>query len=306
MSKNKKRSSRNKNKIPYLFMEGMKGLRRNKVLSFTSVLVLAACIVVVGLFIMLTNVIENNLSSADELYVVTAYVSADAEEGKILEAKEKISLLDNVKSVTYVSKSDALEQLKGESEGIQSVVDKYEQELSGYIRARFDISFESYESISPLVASVEEIDVVETVNTKLDLYHGISKMKKAVTVASSALIVMLFFVAVFVTLNTVRIGIFYRKDEISLMRYMGATKLFITSPYIVECFFMGLVAVAIALPVSYLLYDGVVCKWLVDYGISGMTSFASLMPQIIPAFLCVGLLSSSVSGIICIKKYLNV
>jgi cell division transport system permease protein len=303
MKKNKNKSG---NKIPYLFSEGMRGLYRNKVLSVTSILVLSACIVVVGLFIILTHIIENNLSTADELYVVTAYVSTDCEEEKILASKNKIESFDNVKSVAYISKSDALEELKQEGGDLSDVVNKYENQLSGYIRARFDITFESYDRLNALVSSVENVEGVETVNTKLDLYHGISKMKKAVTAVSSALIIMLFFVAVFVTLNTVRIGIYYRKDEISLMRYMGATKLFITSPYIIECFFMGAVAVLIAFGANFALYDFVISDWIKDYGILEISSFSAFLPQILPAFLCVGLLSSSLSGLICVKKYLNV
>ncbi len=302
--KNKKHKGGNK--IPYLFMEGMKGLYRNKVLSIASILVLSVCIIVVGLSIILTGVIENNLSTADELYLITAYISSDSKEEDIINVKNKILSFDNVKSVSYVSKEDALNDLKSDGDELSAVIDKYENHLSGYIRARFDIHFESYDSLNALVASVEEVECVEDVSTKLDLYHGISKMKKAVTTVSTALITMLFFVAVFVTLNTVRIGIYYRKEEISLMRYMGATKRFITSPFVIECFFMGVVAIAIAVLSNYLLYDFVICRWLLDYGIKGLSSFSSFLPQILPSFFIVGILASSTSAMICIKKYLNI
>ena len=300
-TKNKKGS-----KIPYLFSEGMKGLYRNKVLSVASILVLSACIVVVGLFVILTEIIENNLAAADELYVISAYIMTDGDEKSIDSAKSQISTLDNVKSVSYISKSEALDELKADGEEMSSLVDKYESQLSAYIRGRFEISFESYDGLTALVSSVEKIDVIENVSTKVDLYHGISTLKKGVTAVSSALIVMLFLVAVFVTLNTVRIGIYYRKDEISLMRYMGATKLFITSPYIIECFFMGIVSVLIALGANFALYEFVVCPWFMEYGISGISSFAKFLPKILPSFFAVGILASSVSGVICVKKYLNV
>lgn len=306
VKKTKKKKLRSGIKFPYLFAEGMKGLYRNKVLSVASILVLTVCIVVVGLFIVGTHVIENNLSAADELYVVTAYISSDYSEDKIEESKNKISSFENVKGVSYVSQKQALDELKNEGDALSDIVNEYESQLGSYIRARFDISFESYDRLESLVRAVEGVDGIETVSTKLDLYHGIFKMKKIVATVSTALIVTLFFVAVFVTLNTVRIGIFYRKDEISLMRYMGATKPFITAPYIIECFFMGTVAVGVALCTSFLLYEFVLSAWLIDYGIKGISSFAEFLPKILPAYFSVGILASSLSGIICIKKYLNV
>jgi cell division protein FtsX len=104
----------------------------------------------------------------------------------------------------------------------------------------------------------------------------------------------------------VRIGIYYRRDEISLMRYMGATKAFITSPYIVECFFMGAVAVVLALGAEFCLYNFALKELLVDYGIEGVASFSYFLPRILPTFFGVGVLASSLSGLICVKKYLNV
>jgi len=302
--KNNKKSKGNK--LPYLFSEGLKGLYRNKVLSAASILVLSACIVVVGLFMILTHVIENNLSVADELYVVTAYISTKAEEEKITNAFEKVKSFDNVTEVSFVSKEKALEELKAEVGDLSDVVKEYENELSSYIRARFDIRFESYDMLNALVSELERVEVIETVNTKLDLYHGISNLKKAVTAISSALILLLFVVAVFVTLNTVRIGIYYRKDEISLMRYMGATKGFITAPYIIECLFMGAVSVLIAVFCEYFLYSFVLRDWIMDYGLGTLPLFKEFLPTILPAFFAVGVLSASFSGAICVKKYLSV
>ncbi len=295
-----------KSKIPYLFSEGIKGLYRNKVLTVTSVLILAACIAVVGVFIILIDVIENNLSKSDELYVITAYLSSDAEEEMIMSAKSSVTKLDNVTDVVYISKEEALLELKGESSDISAVVDEYSAELSSYIRARFEVTFDSYDGLNALVYSLENIETIETVNTKLDLYHGISNLRKAVTSVSTGLIVLLFIVAVFVTLNTVRIGIYYRRDEISLMRYMGATKAFITSPYIIECFFMGAVSVIVALLGEYFLYTYAIRNMITEYGIEGLASFSNFVPEILPAFLLVGIFASSLSGAICVKKYLNV
>lgn len=295
-----------KTKIPYLFSEGLKGLYRNKVLTATSVLVLTACMIVVGVFIVLTDILENNLSKSEALYTITAYISSDAEEEEIQNSLNDINSFDNVKKTVYISKENALEELKNDSEEMGDVVDEYATELSGYIRGRFEIEFETYDGITALVESLNGISVIETVNTKLDLYHGISSMRKVVATVSTGLIVLLFVVAVFVTLNTVRIGIYYRKEEISLLRYMGATKAFITSPYIIECFFMGAVAVVLALVGEYFIYTYAILRWVSDYGIEGLSAFSSLLPAVIPAFLCVGLLSSSLSGVICVKKYLNV
>ncbi len=305
MSKKKNRKGRG-SKLPFLFSEGVKGLYRNKVLSATSILVLSACIVVVGLFIILTHVIENNLSVADELYVVTAYVSTKAEEEKINNVFEELKYIDNVTEVSFVSKEKALEELKSEGGDLSDVVDKYEEELSSYIRARFDIRFESYDKLNALVLELENVEIIETVSTKLDLYHGISNLKKAVTAISGALIVLLFVVAVFVTLNTVRIGIYYRKEEISLMRYMGATKGFITAPFIIECLFMGGVSVVIAVLSEYLLYSFVLRDWIMNYGFGNLPYFNEFLPVVLPAFFLVGVLSATVSGAICVKKYLSV
>ncbi len=293
-------------KIPYLFSEGVKGLYRNKVLSVASILVLVSCIVVVGLFVILTNIIDNNLSSADELYVVTAYISSKTEEKEILNVKDEISTLDNVNKVVYISKDEALDELMEENEEISSVVDEYREQLSDVIRARLDITFQSYDKLDPLVVALEENKIIEDISTKLDLYHGISSLKKNVATISSALILLLFFVAVFVTMNTVRIGIFYRKDEIALMRYMGATKAFITSPFVIECFFMGALSVCLSFAAEFIVYKFLIVKWAEGYGIMGLSHFSDFLPTLIPAFLCVGVLSSSLSGLICVKKYLNV
>jgi cell division protein FtsX len=87
---------------------------------------------------------------------------------------------------------------------------------------------------------------------------------------------------------------------------MGATKAFITSPFVIECFFMGVVSVILAFVSEFAVYTLIIEKWAVEYGLTGLAGFSEYLPVLIPTFLCVGILASSLSGAICVKKYLDV
>ena len=288
--------------FPFFFSQGAKSFVRNGFMTMASTFILVICMLVVGSFWLIYQNIEHFLSNTDELYILKANIADTVTDDEIEEIEQKLSSLDNVTDCKYVSAEEAFERLKENSPEYAHMLDNKHNPMG----RSFEISFSDPDKIDKLVYEVKNTPGIENTRERLDVYKTASTMKKTLSVICVWIIIALFVVSILVIMTTVRITIFARREEIFIMRYLGATGRFISAPLYVESMIIGIVSSALAFVLQYYLYSYIVKDRIRQYFAQSLVNFSDHALFIILAFLGVGFLAGILATAFSIKRYLKV
>ena len=234
--------------------EGFKGFVRNGVRSAASVLILGSSLLLIGIFTTLIVTINQSISNIDDFNEIVVYMNLTADAETVSAASEAINALKNVKSVEFISKAEALESEKEKfDEEFAYIFDSYD-ETTNPLPDTFKIEYESIDSIDALVYNLERIEGVDKVKNRYDIAKNIENFKNAISLGGTWLMILLVAVSVFVISNTIKLTYHAREMEITVMRYIGATKWYITMPFVFEGAIIGAVSGVLGYAVQYYLY----------------------------------------------------
>lgn len=349
----------------YNLGQGFKGVFRNSVMSTASILVLIACMILVGTFFVVIDTIDRNFNAIDDLNVIEVMMDKDYSESEIIEIGEKLAAICNDSPIIdwtsdkwtddvvipkdenfkYVSPDEHFNNFKDKYEN-QPWFDAFTEEYEGDhehdegthagitssitdnpLRGSFRITFINLSNFDEVVKVRNRIDSItvidengtehdaistEDIKDHAELYENVMSIKNALYVAGLWLMVIFLIISLFVIMNTIKLGVFARRNEITFMRLCGATKSFIRMPFIVEGVIIGTVSAAISFGIEYYLYEYLL-KGIVESatGTSGVASITAgdfwsdyaLLVGI--GFLAIGLFAGIVSSSISLKKYLK-
>ena len=315
----------------YLLGQGFVGVFRNSIMSTASILILICCMLIIGTFSLVISSINQSLEQVKDLNVIMAYISASAGEKDVTAMQSRIEGFSEGVKCRFVSKEEGLENLRrdfADDMYLRAYFDPEDSaEESGVTHTirenplpdSFEITFDNdvqAEALNNFVCNIKiEVmnpnGVMETVPGITDTRHRIGLVekfgsaRKGMIVLAGLLMSVLLIVSLFVIMNTVRLGMFARRDEIAVMRYVGATKTFVVMPFIVEGIIIGLAAALLALVVQYYLYTYVIADIAMNYGLGTLASFAGSVRYIALTFLGVGLFAGVVASGISVKRYIN-
>ena len=307
----------------YSISQSLKGLWRNRVMSIASILVLVSCMLVLGTFYALEVNINYNLEDIDLLNEVAAFIDEDCSDSEIEQVRQQIiAMTDLVNDVQYISKEQALNSEKEKFSEYPALFETLAAGDNPY-RASFVITYKDNSNISDLEYKLYEISVERTATdengsvTKSTVYP-VSKITSQTDVALSlqnlregvrnillGFMIVLFVISLFIIINTIRIALFTRQKEISIMRYVGATNGYITIPFIFEGGFIGIIAGILAFAVEWFVYDraaGIIAN---HYRIFSTVAFREIAVVLIVSFLGIGLFCGVVGSLISLAKYLK-
>ncbi|MBQ8747802.1 MAG: permease-like cell division protein FtsX [Clostridia bacterium] len=288
----------------YFIGQGFQGIFRNGVMSFASVAVLMSCLLVLGAFTLLVQNINVNLEQVGLLNEIVVFVDRDADEEKIRQVEAEIRSLDNVASVTRTTKAEALEIMKAQSPEYAHLYEDID-ESNNPLTDKFTIVYEDNERVVTLAYLLGQIDGVRKVNNSLELAATISNLKNGVLLVFTWFLVILFVVSLFVIINTVKLSVFSRRNEISIMRYVGATGWFITLPFLIEGIIIGLVSSVAAYFAELYFYQYIQRIVLSDLDMITLIPAESLQMPLLWAFLAIGVISGVIGSAISLGKYLK-
>lgn len=288
----------------YFIGQGFQGIFRNGVMSFASVAVLMSCLLVLGAFTLLVQNINVNLEQVGLLNEIVVFVDRDADEEKIRQVEAEIRSLDNVASVTRTTKAEALEIMKAQSPEYAHLYEDID-ESNNPLTDKFTIVYEDNERVVTLAYLLGQIDGVRKVNNSLELAATISNLKNGVLLVFTWFLVILFVVSLFVIINTVKLSVFSRRNEISIMRYVGATGWFITLPFLIEGIIIGLVSSVAAYFAELYFYQYIQRIVLSDLDMITLIPAESLQMPLLWAFLAIGVVSGVIGSAISLGKYLK-
>ena len=292
------------NRYGYLIGEGFRNIFTHGFMSFASVTIIIACLIVMGSFTLLDININQIIDDIGDQNQILAYVDEDmtAQEASA-KLQTKLESLDNVASVEFVSRSEARE----------SFMEKYDESLMEGIddevfRHRFSIQLIDLSLMDETKAEIEDVDGIVKVTDPPEFADKFISVRNVISIVSLALIVILGFVSLFIMSNTIKLATYGRREEIAIMKMVGASNSFIRCPFIVEGLVLGVVGGGLAFLAQWGLYAALEAKIVESLGISfvEIVPFAQVWPFVLITFLAVGILVGAVGGVIAIRNYLKV
>lgn len=312
--------------LGYVGKQGVKNIGRNKMFSLASVATMSACIFLFGLFFSILLNFQHIIKSAEEGVAITVFFDDEATQDQIDNIGEQLRSRDDVADVKFVSADDAWDKFKNDYFGDNAELadgfkndnplagsDNYEVYMKTGDNDEESLSVRSKSLAATqqdLVKFAKSLDGVRKVNKSDVVANTLSSVNVLVGYVSIAIIIILFGVSIFLISNTVAIGISVRKEEIGIMKLIGATNFFVRFPFIVEGVILGLVGSAIPLGLLYVLYEKVVGYILEKFSV--LTNVIQFMDvnQVFVVLLPVGLLLGMgigfVGSMFTIRKHLKV
>ncbi len=286
--------------IFYFIGQALSGLWRNGVMSIASIAVLMSCLVVIGGFTILVMTIDVNLEQFGLINEIVVYCQDEATEEEIVAVGDQIRKLDNIESVIRVTKEEGLAQLKEENEVYEDVSEDVNPLPDKYV-----ITFIDTEKVPSLTYQLNQIEGIQKVNDRLDLAAKIENVKSAVMLVFVWFLAVLAVVSVFIIINTIKLSVFARRNEISIMRYVGATGWFISLPFVIEGIIIGLFASISAYFIEWYIYSYIETMFTSDLQMISIMPFPEISNLLLFGFLVVGVITGIIGSSISLSKYLR-
>ena len=292
------------NNFGYLLKEGIRGIFLHGFMSFAAVCVTVACLLIVGSFSCLiynVNVMVEDLNKTNEILVYIDTALPDAEAKSV---GTRINQIANVQNSVFVSREEALEKFVAEHQDDEafSGVDAAD------LRHRFVVTLVDNSQMEDTVAQIEAIAGVAKINAAFELAEGFITLQNVLHIASLVVITVLLIVSLLIISNTVKLAMYDRKDEISIMKMVGATNGFIRLPFVVEGFMLGMLGAALAFVMEWLMYDALVMRLeAVDtLKLFSFVPFTELLWPMVAVFAGAGLFVGIVGSWTSIRKFMDV
>lgn len=291
----------------YFLQSAFKSIRKNYLMTFASVFVLMACMLIIGSAYLCSANIAAFMESLGENNEIVAYVDDAVEESRLASLQEEIESLDYVESVEYVTKDEALAEYQKQFDEDASYLSWFygdENPLRNEFRIRVDEkNLEEFGAVSAKIAAMEEI---ANISDSQDVVNMLLSLKKVMDILGFWIMIILALVSWFIVSNTIKLAMYNRRHEINIMKYVGATNAFIRTPFILEGIIIGLFAAVISFAVQWIIYVYLLQPLVANLSFITTVPFAQLSPMIMLYFGGIGLLVGLVGSAFSINKYLKV
>ena len=296
---------------------GVINFLRNGTVSFSSILVMVVALLMIGSTILLSVFLNTTLMNVEDKIDINVYFNIDAEEENILTLKNSLELLPEISSITYISKDLALEEFKERHKNDELTIQALKELEDNPLRARFNIkavSPEYYDSIAQMLVGDTAISLqygvgfIDKVNYR-DNKLVIERMKKiiyGVEQGGIIITIVLILISILITFNTIRLAIYISKEEIGVMRLVGAGNMYIRGPFVVAGALYGVVAALVAIGLFYPITLSIK-QHTEDLfgGIDLFRYYISNFNQIFLIILISGIALGAVSSYLAVRRYLK-
>lgn len=342
--------------VKYLAGEGVKNAWVNRLMTLASIGVLVACMVIIGLAILISENVNKAVGKLEQQNVVMAYMkdynwalygekedtsssassdtssaasdtssAAESEPAEQADANgikpsdyvihndeeakalcDRIAQLDNVASVTYVTSEEGLESVKesmleGQESYFSFLDDEYGNPMSGAAK----ITMKDMALFDQTIEQIKRIDGIDAIQSQNDLAEKITAIKKGIGIAGFWVIAILMVISLVIVSNTIRVTMYNRKLEISIMKAVGATDSFVRIPFIVEGMLIGLISAVLAEGLLYFCYRVAAETIVSTLGTNDIVRYGDVAWWLLLIFVGIGIFAGVLGSAIMISKYLR-
>ena len=293
-------------KIRYAFSEAKKNVLRNGLMSVASLFTIASCLVILGVFAIISMNVNSFTDKIEDQCEVQLYINAGTSAERVAQIGEEIAQIENVKEASLFTKEDMLRYAKNDMFGEDAEL------LSGFdddnpFSDSYKIILNSIENTGETVSQLEKIADVEKVVNKQDIVNMVLNLSRIIKRFSMAVMLVLLIIAIVIISNTVRLTVFNRRKEINIMKYIGATDRFIKGPFLLEGVIIGFFGAVLAFLAVFWGYFALI-KYVKGLSIGALELIGiwSVSPVIAVLFIFFGCIIGVVGSSISMRKYLNV
>lgn len=343
--------------VKYLAGEGVKNAWVNRLMTLASIGVLVACMVIIGLAILISENVNKAVGKLEQQNVVMAYMkdynwalygekedtsssessdtsSTSSDTSSAAESSEpaeeadangikpsdfvihndeearalcdEIAKLDNVASVTYVTSEEGLESVKesmleGQESYFTFLDDEYGNPMSGAAK----ITMKDMALFDETIEKIKQIDGIDAIQSQNDLAEKITAIKKGIGIAGFWVIAILMVISLVIVSNTIRVTMYNRKLEISIMKAVGATDSFVRIPFIVEGMLIGVISAVLAEGLLYFCYRVAAETIVSTLGTNDIVRYGDIAWWLLLIFIGIGIFAGVLGSVIMISKYLR-
>ena len=294
--------------LKYFLRLALFGVFRNGVMSLASVLVLTSCLIVMGSFWIVTRIVDTNMALLDGYNKIVAFIDYDADDITVNNVNERLKDLQTkgyIEEYEFIPRDAALAAEKEKyGEEYSELFDNYLDENP--LKDSFRITYAENTNVKDLVYNIQQISGIASIYNRVDIAESIDDFKNAASFIFAWLMTLLFVVAMFVIINTIKASVYVRREEISIMSCVGATGFFITFPYMIEGFIIGFISSILAFFGQMYIHKYVLTDVIGSYGVIEVIPFAQAQYHYLIGFLAIGILTSVICSILPVGKYRKV
>ncbi len=292
------------NNIGYLIKEGFRGIFLHGFMSFAAVCVTVACLLIVGSFSILAYNLDVMVEKLNQTSEIMVYVDTGLSDAEARSIGTRINTLDNILKSEFISREQALENFINDHDNNAAFNGVQAEDL----RHRYVVTLEDNTLMEQTDNQLKQIPGVAKTDAAYELAEGFTTIQNMLNIASVALIAMLLVISLLIISNTIKLAMYDRKQEIAIMKMVGATNSFIRLPFVVEGFTLGMVGAIIAFGLEWVLYDALVERLTAVDALRLFTfvPFLELLIPMVATFGAAGLFVGIVGSWTSIRKFMDV
>ncbi len=287
--------------LGYLIKEGIKSVWNNRMMSLASIGVLISCLLLTGTAELLTLSVSRNLDDIGGRNVTRVFLEQEITDMEAVHISDAIKRLDNVSETAFISKDEAIKDYQ------ETVGDELFSQLVGEgnpLPNAIDVTMEDLSLYDSTIEAVLSVDGVESARDTRELAEKLSSLSELVSTASMWIVIALVLVSIFIISNSIRMTMYSRRFEISIMKSVGATNTFVRIPFVIEGMFIGLISAAVSSAVLFFLYDALekVITGIMPINMVKYSEVGLIMTLI---FVGAGMLIGALGSVVSIGRYLR-
>lgn len=292
--------------LKYLTKEGFRNVWTNRMMSLASICVLMSCLVLVGSATMIFLNIDSLLARIEEENVVMVYLDDTATEAEVADMEGTIRAIDNIKDVEFVSKESAWEeQLSTMGEAEREFFTDVSTDIP--LPDAYKVTVDNLDNFSSTVEDLKGLDHVDIIRENRDLAQRLVAIRHGISVIAIVIIAVLFIISLFIISNTIRLTVYSRRLEISIMKSVGATNSFVRFPFVIEGIILGILSGTIGFGLVWGVYELAITQFsdlLASINLTAIpfTDYALMM---LGAFILIGVICGVGGSLVTMSKYLN-
>lgn len=287
--------------LGYLIKEGIKSVWNNRMMSAASIGVLVSCLLITGAAMLLSLNVQSVVESVGRDNQVTVFLREDIDELKaIQEIGPEIRRLDNISSCEFYSKEQAINEWESELGSLFGELQGEENPLPN----AFHVAMVDLSQYEDTVENIKQVNGVELISDRSDVAKRLTDLNTLVTKVGLWLVAALGIISLFIISNSVRMTMYSRRFEISIMKSVGATNHFVRTPFVIEGIVLGLISGVLASVIIAFLYRAMISavKYIVPIT---EIPYSTLAPQMTASFILFGMVVGAIGALISIGRYLN-
>lgn len=298
--------------VKYLADQGVENIWKNKMMAFATFCVLLISLLLVGmagLFYVNVNSMIQGLGSQNEVVVLMQLGTTDEQNTA---AQETIAAIENVDTIDFISKEEALDRQRTNLPSAQRIFNDYIGDDASFMPDGFSVTVKNNDQIADTTAEIAAIDGVQSANASPQISEFLRELRRVVSLIAGAVIIALAVVSMIIISNTTKASVFARREEIQIMKYVGATNAFIRMPFFVEGMVTGFVAGVGSFFITWAVYRSIYnvlinqSMLMNTFGAGSLIPFNKIRIIVLIAYIVVGAFIGALGSVISTRKHIDV